>query len=225
MGDDPLLERKRLTELYAGLTDGELGKLLAEQEELTDMARDVLREEVRRRQSRPGHPGESSASFGELEDLPLEQQDEIAYRDLVPVRQFRDMPDALLAKGLLESAGIECFFGDENIVRLDWFISNLVGGVKLLVKPEDAEAAREILDQPVPPTFDVGDSSEYQQPSCPKCGSYNVSFEELNKKVAFATAYFGVPLPLKKKVWKCSACGAEWRDHPDEPETSGEPDI
>jgi hypothetical protein len=33
---------------------------------------------------------------------------------------------------------------------LDWGISIVLGGVKLRVKPEDAEAALVILDQPVP---------------------------------------------------------------------------
>jgi len=218
MADDPLVERKRLTELYARLSDGELGKLIAEQGELTEIARDVLREEVRRRKIQPGRTSETSVSFDELDDMPLEWRDEIVLRDLVAVRQFRDMPDALLAKGLLESAGIECFFGDENIVRLDWFISNLVGGVKLLVKPEDADAALEILNQPIPANFDVGESADYQQPRCLQCGSTDVTFEELNKKVAFTTAYVGVPLPLKKKKWKCEDCGAEWREEPDKPD-------
>ena len=151
MPGDPLVERKRLSELYAGLTDGELGKLIAEQAELTDVARQVLREEVRRRQVQPIHATEESLSLDDLSEIPMESRDDIELRNLVAIRQFRDMPEALLAKGLLESAGIECFFGDDNIVRLDWFISNLVGGVKLLVKPEDAETAHELLDQPPEP--------------------------------------------------------------------------
>jgi hypothetical protein len=36
------------------------------------------------------------------------------------------------------------------MVRLDWGISIVLGGVKLRVKPEDAEAALIILDEPVP---------------------------------------------------------------------------
>jgi hypothetical protein len=36
------------------------------------------------------------------------------------------------------------------MVRLDWGISIVLGGVKLRVKPEDAEAALVFLDQPVP---------------------------------------------------------------------------
>jgi hypothetical protein len=148
MANDPIVERQRLVQLYAGLTDGELLKLASEQDELTETAFFVLHEELQRR----GLPDPKI-------DGP-EPQPEVDVRKLVPVRQFRDMPDALLAKGLLESAGIECFFGDENIVRLDWFISNLVGGVKLLVKPEDAAVANEILENPPSNLFVIEEDDE-----------------------------------------------------------------
>ena len=74
----------------------------------------------------------------------------VEWEDLVILRQFRDLPEALLAKGSLASAGIESFLADDNMVRMDWFISNLVGGIKLCVRPEDAEAALEMLEQPIP---------------------------------------------------------------------------
>ena len=57
------------------------------------------------------------------------------------------MPEALLAKSMLDSAGIESVLGDENLVRLDWFYSNLVGGIELMVREEDAETARKVLEQ------------------------------------------------------------------------------
>jgi hypothetical protein len=37
---------------------------------------------------------------------------------MVTIRQIRDLPEALLAKGSLESAGIEVVLTDENIVRI-----------------------------------------------------------------------------------------------------------
>ena len=49
---------------------------------------------------------------------------------------------------------IECSLLDDNMVRLlDWFISNLLGGVKLQASPEDAEVAKQILEQPIPENF------------------------------------------------------------------------
>ena len=80
----------------------------------------------------------------------MPESDEVEFQKLITIRKFRDLPEALLAKGSLDSAGIESFLGDDNIVRLDWFISNLIGGIKLRVRPEDLEAAEEILNQPIP---------------------------------------------------------------------------
>ena len=60
--------------------------------------------------------------------------DVLEERDLVGIRLFLDLPEALLAKSRLESAGIECFLMDNNMVRINW--SNLVGGAKLLVNRE-----------------------------------------------------------------------------------------
>lgn len=131
---------------------------------------------------------------------------------LVTIRKFRDLPEALLAKGGLESAGIQCLLADDNMVRLDWFISNLIGGVKLQVSSEDAAAATEILDQPIPEEIEVEGSGEYHQPRCPNCQSLDVSFEELNKSVAFVSAYIGFPLPVHRRNWKCHDCGHEWEN-------------
>lgn len=65
----------------------------------------------------------------------------------VVLRQFRDLPDTLVVKSILDSAGIECLLGDENIVRLDWFWSNLVGGIKLWVRQQDLEQAENLIEQ------------------------------------------------------------------------------
>ncbi len=69
--------------------------------------------------------------------------DESVGRDLVTIRQFGDMSEALLAKGCLEAAGFDAFLTDLNIARLDWPASR---GLRLQVRPEDAEAALEVLD-------------------------------------------------------------------------------
>ena len=39
---------------------------------------------------------------------------------LVAVRRFGDLPEALLAKGLLDSENIKCFLSDENTVGMNW---------------------------------------------------------------------------------------------------------
>jgi Putative prokaryotic signal transducing protein len=63
--------------------------------------------------------------------------------DLVTIRQFGNLAEALLAKGCLESAGIECFLADSNMA---WMDSPLVRGMRLQVSQGDAEAATEVLE-------------------------------------------------------------------------------
>jgi hypothetical protein len=61
----------------------------------------------------------------------------------VTIRQFGNMSEALLAKGCLESAGIECFLADMNIGRLEWPLSR---GMRLQVSPDDVETAIAVLE-------------------------------------------------------------------------------
>jgi len=222
---DPERERQRLLVFYSGQMDGELEKVAKQAYELTDLARQALRAEIARRglgvelvesapvvakDELPSLPGDPPPPDPPVE--PPTQDGEFELRSLVTIRKFRDLPEALLAKGSLESAGIEAVLTDDNIVRLDWFWSNLMGGIKLNVDPEDAEAANSILDQPIPEHFDVVGVGEYQQPRCPTCESLDVTFRELDQPVAYVRAYFNVPIPLRRRAWRCRACRSEWEN-------------
>ena len=171
---DPEQERRRLAEFYSTQTDGELGNLAKQVYALSAIARDELKAQLAKR--------------GLSVELPeTAPSDEVELRELATVGKFRDLPEALLAKGCLESAGIESFLLDDNVVRLDWFWSNLMGGVKLQVDAEDVEAANAILDQPIPESLNIEDIGEYEQPRCPRCGSLDVNFREL-EPLAYVTA-------------------------------------
>ncbi len=203
---DPEEERRRLAEHYASLTEGELRKIAEEPASLTPAAIEALNSEFARRQI--------DVKLETPQPDPEESHPEIP--DLVILRHFRDLPEALLAKGGLESAGIECFFDDDNIVRLDWFISNAVGGIKLLVRPEDFAAANEILENGVPEAFDVPGVGEYEQPRCPKCNSLDVTLVTRNKIAASGAAGFGLSGLIDRDYWKCNSCGHGWDATTDE---------
>jgi hypothetical protein len=64
---------------------------------------------------------------------------------LVTVAKYCYPYEADLAKSRLEAEGIRAFAADEHIVRLDWFYSNAVGGIRVQVAEHDAELAKEIL--------------------------------------------------------------------------------
>lgn len=137
----------------------------------------------------------------------------IVAEELVVVERFRDLVEAELARGKLESAGIRCMVADENLVRMDWFYSNAIGGLRLMVSGEDAEAARAILDEPIPEEILQPDAEgDYTQPHCPKCDSLDISFETLNRPISYTLMWLGCPVPIGKNNWKCYSCGAEWVD-------------
>lgn len=195
----PDQEAQRIAKLYAGMSDEEVEKLAATAYELSDIAHQALEAEISRRGLTLTIAANPGFDVYELDET-------------VMIRQFRDLHEALLAKGCLESAGIQADLVDDNMVRLDWFYSNLLGGIKLKVRVEDAETAVQILDQPIPEQLEVEGIGTYEQPRCPKCQSLDVSFQELNKLVSFGSAYLGVPIPVHTRAWSCHACKNEWEE-------------
>ena len=106
---------------------------------------------------------------------------------------------------------------DENIVRLDWFYSNLVGNIKLLVSEEDAEAADKLLCEGVPERFETDKTGEYQQPRCPNCQSWDVTLDGLDKRLTYGFLMFGLPVQVPNHGWKCHSCGHEWAEEDQNP--------
>ena len=133
---DPEQEKLRLEELYASHTDEQLENVAAQEHELTEVAREALRAELAKR----------GLYVGQLDETSL-GQDRAEFRDLVTIRTFWNLMEADLAKGLLDAAGIETFLFDDNMVRLDWFNANALGGVKLRVDAANVEAANQVLEE------------------------------------------------------------------------------
>jgi len=128
-------ERWRLSRLYGSMTEGEVEKLAADAGSLSDAARWALKLDLSRR----GLKTRLEAPAPPVQAAKLSK--------VVNLRQYMTLPEALLAKSILESAGIESFLGDQNIIRMDWFLSNALGGVKLRVREEDVEVATALLDR------------------------------------------------------------------------------
>jgi Putative prokaryotic signal transducing protein len=132
--------------------------------------------------------------------------------ELVTLQHFRDGPEALLAKGKLESAGIACALADGNLVRMDWLLSNAIGGIRLQVHEQEVESARAILNEPIPPEFSEEEVGEpYAQPRCPRCYSLDIGFEKINRFWTYGLwLLLSFPILVRKNNWKCYTCGAEW---------------
>jgi len=140
-------ERNRFAAHYSELSDGELLQFAMRSWELSEAAWEALEHELDRRHL------ELPVSE------PVPQIATLEKRNLVILRRFRDLHEALLAKGKLESAGVPCSLADDNMVRMDWFISNLLGGVKILVDAENFTEAAKLLNEPANDASDFDESS------------------------------------------------------------------
>jgi hypothetical protein len=188
-------------DLYRPMSELELQNLLADWHSLMPDARAALAAEFTTRNL-------------EFREPPLPSEDDAPeFRDLVTIRRYRDLSEAIVARAVIESAGIFCFLKDENLVRLDWQVSNFIGGIRLQVAAPDVEAAEAILSQPVPSEFSIPDQPGFQQPRCPRCTSTDIMWERQGRKAALASLYlFALPLPRGTESWHCNSCDLRWVD-------------
>ncbi len=133
---DPEQERARLAEVYAHQSDEELMATAQQSDALTDVAMQALRAELALR-----------GLTQDLTDEPDPGPPEPDFRNLIVVRAYWNLLEAELAKGALDAAGIESFLFDDNMVRMDWFNANAIGGVKVRVDPKNVDEANRILDE------------------------------------------------------------------------------
>jgi predicted RNA-binding Zn-ribbon protein involved in translation (DUF1610 family) len=184
---------------YAQMSETELMELARSYDGLLEVAQAALRAEFARRG---------------LEPPLVEESEEPEFRRLVTVRRYRDLTEAFLGRSLLESAGIAAWIADEHLVRMNWFLSDSVGGMRLQVDESDEAAALEILDQDVPPTIDYGPEEPYVQPTCPKCGSAEITLGDGTERGRSLVALYvlAIPVPPRETAWHCEACGAQWVD-------------
>ncbi len=181
-------------EHYREMSDGELDLIARDMEDLTDAAREAMRSELTRRGK----------------EVPQTMHGEWEAEEPVVVAQFLNLHEALLAKGQLNSAGIACSLRDDNMVRIDWFISNLLGGVKLTVPPAEADEARELLASPIPEDFDVDGVGKYEQPRCPRCNSLDTRYGALGATLVSESPEPNAPIPSGTDWWGCAACKYAW---------------
>ena len=199
-------------DIYRPMSELELQDLLADWHSLVPEARAALAAEF------------AARNLGFVEPPPP-TDDSPQYRELITIRRYRDLSEALVARAVVESAGIFCFLKDENLVRLDWQVSNFIGGIRLQVGVADVEAATDLLSQPIPNEISIPDQPGFMQPRCPRCTSTDISWERHGRKAALASLYlFSLPLPRGSESWHCNSCDLRWIDD-ESAETASNDDI
>jgi len=111
--------------------------------------------------------------------------------------------DMIVAR--LDAEGVKAFIPDEGMVQINPIYANAIGGIRVQVDEPDLDRAREILKEGLP-LVDKGIAP------CPLCGSGNVHYERISRRLAFASLLLiGIPLLWIKHRWKCEDCGHKWK--------------
>ena len=181
---------QRLTRLYREMSEAELIRLQDNSDRLTDMARDILTNEMSSRnmawRSQP-----AAASFEP-------QTDEMLIQDfglLAPsecVWEFAEREDAQAAGEMLTAEGLTCQVILPRAEKLD------MTAPRVAVLPTDLEKARVLLSKPIPEEFriSVRTQDSFTAPSCSRCGCLDPLLESVE--------------PVNE--WRCEVCGNVWRD-------------
>ena len=123
------------------MDDGELLALAEELDTLTDEAQDALLGELRNRHL------DQEADRLHQETFSEQAVSSEAPVKLVTVATFGDPFSGNLAKGKLESEGIECFIASEHRLGRSFGAGGMLGPVELQVKESDVERADKVLKE------------------------------------------------------------------------------
>ena len=223
MQANPIEEWQRLTELYREMGDGELEALDADKADLTEMAQQVLRDEMRKRgldklnkPSGPSSEPNQAGSFGASKcgtgvdassgETGVEASDqEVEYTWKTPLCECEDQDEAWQIWEVLREAGIESWIeGPGFRDGRDLFSPRIV------VAADQLDKAHEIVSQPIPQEI-VEQSKigvpEYVPPVCPSCGAEEPTLESAD--------------PVNS--WKCESCGKQWSEQFEEKESPAQP--
>jgi hypothetical protein len=127
----------------------------------------------------------------------------------VIIGTYPEATAAHLARVRLEAEGIDSWLVDENFASAYPFYTQVIGGVKLAVREDDAPAAVSVIQG-----LDATEQDRYQQNlcQCPMCGSKNVGENAMRFfwLLLLTLLTFGLYLPLFYRRHKCGNCRSVW---------------
>ena len=131
------------------------------------------------------------------------------YMQWILVKTFSFPYEAQIAKTQLEAFGIPVRIENEHTINMDWFYSNALGGVRLLVLEKDLNDAKALLEKDF--IEDLEQEFGKNKGRCPNCGSYDIEPYTKRKKSAFmALMFLGLPLFSFKNGNRCKQCQYFW---------------
>jgi hypothetical protein len=207
MQSDPGTEWERLTRLYGEKSDEELVDLSEDFGNLTEVAQQVLRDEMRKRGEGAPQTTSRKASEGRADGERKTDANESAgngddveaveYTWKTPLCECNDYEQAWQIAEVLRRAGIRSWPDRPGST----FGTRTLGSrfIRLLVAADEVEEARAITAKPIPQ--DVIDqykieAEAFEPPTCPKCGAADPLLESVEPS----------------NNWLCESCGARWSD-------------
>jgi ribosomal protein L37AE/L43A len=213
MRADPMAEWQRLTELYREMGDGELEELDAGKDDLTDVAKQVLRDEIRKRgldeprepSTEPNQTGSFGASkWGTGDDAAVGEE---AAEASDPPREYtwktflcerEDPEETWQIREVLRQAGVESWLENPG-----YYVVPGASIPRIMVAADQLEKACEIVAKPIPQEI-VEQSKmqipDYEPPACPGCGAADPILEGAD--------------PVN--AWRCEGCGKQWTEASEE---------
>ena len=132
--------------------------------------------------------------------------------DLVIIQTFDNFFNANIQLTRLRAAGVECYLKDEYIVTIDPFLSNAVGGIKLMVRKSEEHTVRKLLREM--------NAASDEKLICPQCGSHKFILvpkrSTENLLAAITTWLFSAYAVSAENVYQCTECGYESETLPEE---------
>lgn len=209
---DPAGEWLRLSKHYRHLSDDRLVDLARQTSGLTDVAQQVLAQEIANRRLKippeePVAPGSPKSQPDSAEDAESPYAED---RELVVICTVWSLADALKLQRLLDAAGIPFCMGPKKATSVDAVTSNFASGLDVRIMQVGVPWARRVLRQyfpaDEPPEEKVFESDNFAM-HCPKCHSTEVVFEDLDRAPENSEGK-----PSSKFKWACDSCGHEWED-------------
>ena len=132
--------------------------------------------------------------------------------DLVILQTFDNFFNANIQLTRLRAAGVECYLKDEYIVTIDPFLSNAVGGIKLMVRKGEEHTIRKLLREM--------NAESDNKLLCPQCGSHKFILVPKrtteNLLTAITTWLFSAYAVSAENVYQCTECSYESESLPEQ---------
>jgi hypothetical protein len=198
--NDQASEYLQLSKRYSAMYDEELLQLACDFNDLTDVAQQALRDELKLRKLSIPQPGaQPIAPVHDGANVEVSTEWDMAPDGDILLGKFSSAEEAAISYWALELAGIH-----SRVVTP-------TGGPslpprRLQVAPEDAARAQHVLAQPISAEVmeqyeSAKESGDFQSPDCPRCGTPDPLLESAD--------------PVNE--WFCESCGHQWKDQPASP--------